>query len=267
MSREKSPLDKIKVAAACTADWRHMYGNERVRFCGQCSQNVYNLSALTREQAEDLILRHEGRLCVRFYRRNDGTVITNNCPVGLAALKAKYHTTKATIVKAALSFLAYLGVLWWVEGKPLVRPTVMGEVISPNIPSKDVVTVMGAVFRPDWLPAPLVRRSEAFVRQRAVYKVMPMAYVSAGKATGTGAVVKIVILPSGDVESATLIKGRQSIKEIAEGAALRWKFQPMTDDGTPVRVESTLTFHFGSLPPDRASRLPVQDQRGCEECL
>jgi hypothetical protein len=267
MSREKSPLDKIKVAAACTADWRHMYGNERVRFCGQCSQNVYNLSALTREQAEDLILRHEGRLCVRFYRRNDGTVITNNCPVGLAALKAKYHTTKATIVKAALSFLAYLGVLWWVEGKPLVRPTVMGKVVAPDVPSKDVVSVTGMFVR-DWPAAyRLVARSEAFVRQRAIYKVMPMAYVSAGKATGTDAVVKIVILPSGDVESATLIKGQESIREVAEGAALRWEFRPMTDNGTPVRVESTLTFHFGSLLPDRASRVPVRDQRGCEECL
>src|SRR5689334_9067621 len=216
MSREKSPLDKIKVAAACTADWRHMYGNERVRFCGQCSQNVYNLSALTREQAEDLILRHEGRLCVRFYRRNDGTVITTNCPVGLAALRAKYHTTKATIVKAALSFLAYLGVLWWVEGKPLLRPPVMGAVVAPNVPSKDVVTVTG-MFAPDWSAAyRLVARSEAFVRQRAVYKVTPVAHVSAGKAGRADAVVKITILPSGEVESATLIKGQESIKQIAE---------------------------------------------------
>jgi len=163
MSRETFPLDKIKVAAPCTADWRHMYGNERVRFCGQCSQNVYNLSALTREQAEDLILRHEGRLCVRFYRRKDGTIITGNCPVGLAALKAKYHTKKATIVKAAMSFLAYLGVLWWVEGKPLLSPPVMGAVISPNVPSdvptKGDVMVMGGLSIPDWLPIPLVRRS------------------------------------------------------------------------------------------------------------
>src|SRR5262249_21981346 len=131
MSKKWFPLNNIKVAAPCAADWRFMFGNERVRFCGQCSQYVYNLSAMTKEQAEDLILRHEGRLCVRFYRRKDGTIISNNCPVGLRALKAKYNSTKATILKAALSFLAYIGLLWWVEGPPVMKP-VMGTMESPK---------------------------------------------------------------------------------------------------------------------------------------
>ena len=56
----KAPrLEKIKVAAPCKAEWQWMYGNDRVRFCGQCNQNVYNLSAMTREEAENLIMRTE----------------------------------------------------------------------------------------------------------------------------------------------------------------------------------------------------------------
>ncbi len=62
-----------------------MGGDARVRHCAQCNLNVYNLSSMSRAQAEALIERTEGRLCVRLYRRVDGTVITDDCPVGLAA--------------------------------------------------------------------------------------------------------------------------------------------------------------------------------------
>ncbi len=53
-----------------------MIGGDRVRFCGQCQLNVYNLSAMSRYEAESLIARTEGRLCVRFFRRKDGSILT-----------------------------------------------------------------------------------------------------------------------------------------------------------------------------------------------
>ena len=86
MSRRSIPLENVRVAAPCSADWEQMRGDERARFCGQCQLNVYNLSGMTRQEAERLIASREGRLCVRFYRRADGTILTKNCPVGLAAL-------------------------------------------------------------------------------------------------------------------------------------------------------------------------------------
>jgi hypothetical protein len=64
-----------------------MKGDDRVRFCSQCSLNVYNLSSMKPEEAESLVQQHEGRLCVRFYRRRDGTVLTGDCPVGLRAAR------------------------------------------------------------------------------------------------------------------------------------------------------------------------------------
>jgi len=60
-----------------------MVGDEHVRFCGQCEKNVYNLSSLPREEAEALLVAKEGKMCVRLYRRDDGTVLTNDCPVGV----------------------------------------------------------------------------------------------------------------------------------------------------------------------------------------
>src|SRR3712207_9211258 len=89
MEVRTNPLARVRVAAPCPADWESMVGDERVRFCGRCSLNVYNLSGMTRREAEALITRREGRLCVRFYRRADGTIITDNCPVGLRRLRRR----------------------------------------------------------------------------------------------------------------------------------------------------------------------------------
>ena len=88
MSRFSDPLSRVRVASPCPADWDRMIGDERVRFCGQCELKVYNLSAMTKTQAEDLVCGTEGRLCVRFYRRRDGSILTQDCPVGLRAIEA-----------------------------------------------------------------------------------------------------------------------------------------------------------------------------------
>jgi hypothetical protein len=76
-------LPNIKVATPCSADWAQMSGDERVRACGSCSKNVYNLSSLTRDEAEALILEKEGKLCVRYYQRKDGTILLKDCSIGI----------------------------------------------------------------------------------------------------------------------------------------------------------------------------------------
>lgn len=95
-----SKLDLIEVASPCPASWDEMIGDERVRFCQQCKLQVYNLSQMTRAQAEEFVARREGRTCVRFYRRTDGTVLTRDCPVGLRALKRRF--VRATAATAGL---------------------------------------------------------------------------------------------------------------------------------------------------------------------
>ena len=56
MSKSKSLLDRTCVATPCTADWERMEGDEKKRFCGQCNLHVYNVSAMSRGEAEALIL-------------------------------------------------------------------------------------------------------------------------------------------------------------------------------------------------------------------
>jgi hypothetical protein len=110
MAKFRNPLDHVRVAAPCKADWDQMMGSDRVRFCGQCSLNVYNLSAMTRSDAESLIARTEGRLCVRFYRRRDGSIITKDCPVGLQAIRRRVSYVARAISSMVLGLFAGLGV-------------------------------------------------------------------------------------------------------------------------------------------------------------
>lgn len=109
MRRYTDPLSHVKVAAPCSMDWDKMMGDDRSRFCSQCRLNVYNLSGMTREEAERLISSMEGRLCVRYYRRADGTILTENCPVGLRAIKKRLSKVSRAIASTVLSFLAGLG--------------------------------------------------------------------------------------------------------------------------------------------------------------
>ena len=104
MARFSNPLDRVQVAAPCKADWEQMIGTDQARFCGQCSLNVFNLSWMTRAEAESLIARTESRLCVKFYRRYDGSIITRDCPAGLREIRRRVSYLAKAIISAALTF-------------------------------------------------------------------------------------------------------------------------------------------------------------------
>src|SRR5208337_1269284 len=86
MSVTDIPISDVDIASPCPAAWDKMTGDDRVRFCTQCRLHVYNLSAMERAEVEALVQHTEGRLCVRFYRRADGTLLTQDCPTGRKAL-------------------------------------------------------------------------------------------------------------------------------------------------------------------------------------
>jgi hypothetical protein len=96
-------LSNVRVASPCPADWEKMVGDERVRHCAECNLNVYNLSAMTERQVQELIAGSRGkRLCTRFYRRADGTVLTQDCPWSLRALTRKVSRLAAAVLAALM---------------------------------------------------------------------------------------------------------------------------------------------------------------------
>ena len=149
MSRFYSPLDNVRIASPCSADWDAMYGDERKRFCKECKLNVYNLSGMTLEEAERLVTNAEGRLCVRFYRRPDGTMITQDCPVGWAKLKQRtriYATAAFSMLMTLLTGLFFVSLF----RKDAPPPPTMGDLVRPTptptpYPEMGNYATMGAV--------------------------------------------------------------------------------------------------------------------------
>lgn len=100
-------LSNIRIASPCPTEWSKMVGDERVRHCSECNLNVYNLSAMTEREVKRLIEANRGqRLCARFYRRADGTVLTQDCPWGWRAMQRRV----SRVAGMALAFLVSAGV-------------------------------------------------------------------------------------------------------------------------------------------------------------
>lgn len=86
-----------------------MKGDDAVRHCSLCDQNVYQLSNMSSEQVETFLLSRRSRglrTCVRFYQRADGTLLTNDCSVGK---KQKRKKQVVSVFGAALASAAVVG--------------------------------------------------------------------------------------------------------------------------------------------------------------
>ncbi|MBP7860658.1 hypothetical protein KA183_03170 [bacterium] len=84
MPDQELNLNEVCIASPCPVKWDQMQGDEQTRFCDLCNLNVYNISKMTRAEATEL-LKSKGDVCLRLYRRKDGTVMTKDCPVGVNA--------------------------------------------------------------------------------------------------------------------------------------------------------------------------------------
>lgn len=101
-------LDDVRIASPCKMEWADMTGGDRVRHCAACQKNVFNLSGMKRSEAIDLLRATEGKICARFYRRKDGTMLTADCPVGVALIARK---AKRAVLGACISTLGAIGAL------------------------------------------------------------------------------------------------------------------------------------------------------------
>jgi hypothetical protein len=103
-STPETSLTDIRIASPCPADWEKMIGDERTRHCSKCNLNVYNLSAMTERQAMQLVAANEGqRLCLRLYRRTDGTVMTRDCPWSVRAVARKFSRLASAALTVFMS--------------------------------------------------------------------------------------------------------------------------------------------------------------------
>jgi hypothetical protein len=134
-------LDNVRIASPCRADWDAMQGDERVRFCAECGKNVYNLSAMSRLEAEALVTEKEGRMCVRFYQRADGSALTSDCPVGV---RIKTVRVSRRIGFAFSGLLGFAAAAW--AQSPMVPTGALLEALKVGAVSGVVLDPSGAVI-------------------------------------------------------------------------------------------------------------------------
>ena len=139
-----SLFDRVTIAKPCPASWDAMTGDDKVRFCDLCDMNVFNLSAMSIDEAEVLIRKSgEERICGRLYQRADGTMLTQDCPVGLAAVVRKRVAAFAS--SAVALFALFLGVLGFRTTSDSMVQGRMLPVIDPIEVVVDPVELMGEV--------------------------------------------------------------------------------------------------------------------------
>ena len=105
MKQSLPVLGNVRVASPCAEPWESMTGSERVRHCGRCDLDVFNLSSMTQEEAESFVADRlgKGRTCIRFFQRKDGTMLTQDCPVGWRRVQKRMLLAAGAVV----SFLGF----------------------------------------------------------------------------------------------------------------------------------------------------------------
>ena len=129
MQKFTNPLDNIKIASPCSANWNEMFGDDRKRHCAECKLNVYNLSNMTQREAENFLINSEGRVCLRVVRRQDGTVLTQDCPVGWQAVKKRVSRLSTAAFALVLGFFG--GIFSFESLKPFRSPVSYEKVPEP----------------------------------------------------------------------------------------------------------------------------------------
>ncbi len=131
-------LDEVCIASPCPVKWDQMRGDEQTRFCDLCHLNVYNISKMTRAEATDL-LKSKGDVCLRLFRRKDGTVMTKDCPVGVSAAQ-QFKRRVIGFVAAAFAVIGGAGIV------------VAQKIYSENVNSSKDLELAGRPYHPDLEP-------------------------------------------------------------------------------------------------------------------
>jgi len=120
-----------------------------------------------------------------------------------------------------------------------------------SIPSSDFNPLLKGLVEVDAPPPPPIepiepkKIEESVLLGNAITKIMPAYPASARGMNAYGNVeVRVTISEKGKVIEAKAISGHPALRSTAVDAARKWVFRPTTFNGTPVQVQSVLTFIF-----------------------
>lgn len=100
-------LDAIQIRTPCPAKWEAMVGTDRVRHCGTCEKEVWNLTALDADEIQAFLAeRGATKPCVRIFRRADQHFMAEACSAGRVQLVRAASVAAVFGLAAASALLA-----------------------------------------------------------------------------------------------------------------------------------------------------------------
>ncbi len=121
----RAVLQQLRLVRGCEVSWESMVGDARVRHCGACDREVFDLTAMDPDEVEAFVLSRRANLpCLRMHVRPDGRYQDGPCePAQRRMLK------RALFAAITLGLTGILGVLSADPGPTEARPP---EVATPN---------------------------------------------------------------------------------------------------------------------------------------
>ncbi len=129
--------DYKMVTKNCPFAWTENPDNpkDRVKYCTECSAQIYNFAGYDLAEAEALIFKRENRSNVTIYKREDGKFMTNDCPIAL-----KKHKNTTMLVGGAaviLVLLVIMVVASFMAPQPPTPPAPPVDAGTPSPPTSD----------------------------------------------------------------------------------------------------------------------------------
>lgn len=120
----KNKIQSYFISSPCSVKWDDMQADQSnisVRFCGDCKLNVHNLSSLSDEEVVVLLDKKAAgeRVCTYFYRKDDGTLVTDNCPKQMKQMRDRIQAYAASMMVALCWQLASSADAQGLVGQPL----------------------------------------------------------------------------------------------------------------------------------------------------
>jgi hypothetical protein len=122
-----NPITEFKQSLPCNSVWDKLQGTERVRFCSQCSLQVYDFSKIELPEAEEQIFQKEGKRKFVLYKRRDGKFLTANCPVAV-----KRRLMMATAIACGILLLG--GLILLLALNPPPKPAANQKPVTSSEP-------------------------------------------------------------------------------------------------------------------------------------
>lgn len=214
--------EDVRIASPCPASWDGMLGDDQVRYCHHCSQAVFNLSSMTGAEAKLLLKTTQGRICVRYFVRNDGTIMTADCPVGLARIRKLAAKRISAVATLLLSLFAGIPAL-------VINLLLYREI---NKPLRPAIAQNSFEYLPDPRAAKPVPMTGVLIPKHIFIK--PGISILQAVITRSGAVDNVRVLRSLDPE----------LDKAAADAIKQWRYKPALLNGASVATYMTVAVRF-----------------------